>query len=275
MPAAFESVIVMATMTAASGLLAQRDRVNRPAPVRARAWVGWLGVADSMNVLLFFAAYKLSISVAVLAHYLTPLLVAIAAPLVLREAMTRRTMAAAAASLFGLAVILGRPVDATASAVWASAALGAGSALFYASNVIANKFIVDDFSTSEVMFWHGVIATPFLALFVPWSACKTVDPRAIVFLATTALGPGAIAGLAFVWGLRRMPAAHASTLTLLEPLVAVVLAGAYFGEPLSWRTLLGGALILAGALAVMTQRRSEPVLTPAAVESDLQPFPRS
>ena len=49
-----------------------------------------------------------------------------------------------------------------------------------------------------------------------------------------------------------MPAAHASTLTLLEPLVAVVAGSVVFGETLGARALAGGALILAGALTVMT-----------------------
>jgi drug/metabolite transporter (DMT)-like permease len=52
-----------------------------------------------------------------------------------------------------------------------------------------------------------------------------------------------------------MPAAHASTLTLLEPLVSLVLAAALLGEPLTWRAVLGGALILAGSMIVMTARR--------------------
>ena len=79
----------------------------------------------------------------------------------------------------------------------------------------------------------------------------------MTFLAVASIGPGALAGLAFVWGLRRMPAAHASTLTLLEPLVAVVLGAVVFGEALGLRALAGGALILAGALTVMTARSPE------------------
>src|ERR1019366_1460725 len=138
------------------------------------------------------------------------------------------------------------------AAVLESAALGAGSALFYASNVVANKFVAGAFSTSETMFWHGLVATPLLAAFVPHEAWAAADAHAVAFLSVASIGPGALAGLAFVWGLRRMPAAHASTLPLLEPLVAVVLGAVVFGEDLGARALAGGALILAGALTVMT-----------------------
>jgi drug/metabolite transporter (DMT)-like permease len=259
MSSALQSTIVMAVITLVSGLTALRDRVPGPAPWRARGWVAFLGVSDAFNVLLFFAAYKLTIAVSVLAHYLTPVLVAIAAPLLLRERMTLRTGAAVAGSFAGLAIMLapwsGAPV---AGVVATSAALGAGSAVFYTANVIVNKLIAGSFSTSETMFWHGVVGTPLLAAFVPRGEWSALDARAVGFLAVVSVVPGALAGLAFVWGLRRVPAAHASTLTLLEPLVSIVLGAALLGEGLGPRTFAGGALILAGALVVMTQPGAPP-----------------
>lgn len=260
MPVALESTIVMAVITIVTGLTSVRDRVRAPAPWRARAWVAWLGVSDAMNILLFFAAYKITIAVSVLTHYLTPVIVAVAAPVLLKEPMSRRTVLAIAGSFVGLAVLLAPSANpGVGVALWASAALGAGSAVFYASNVVVNKFVIEAFSTSETMFWHGVVGTPFLAAFVPASAWSAIDPRAAGFLALATIGPGALAGLAFVWGLRRMPAAHASTLTLLEPLVSIVLGAAVLGERLAATALLGGALILAGAVGVMTASTSASV----------------
>jgi drug/metabolite transporter (DMT)-like permease len=254
MPTALESTIAMAVITVVTGAAALHDRIASRAPWRARGWMAWLGVGDAFNVLLFFAAYKITIAIAVLAHYLTPIFVAMAAPLVLREKVTTRTAVAVVTSFAGLAMMLLSSRSAVnAPAVWQSAALGAGSAVFYASNVIVNKFVVNAFSTSETMFWHGVVATPLLAAFVPTEAWAAVDARAAAFLALASVGPGALAGLAFVWGLRRMPAAHASTLTLLEPLVAVLAGAALFKEVLGWRAVMGGGLILCGALIVVTQ----------------------
>lgn len=256
MSTALESTIVMAVITVTTGVAVLRDRAPGPAPWRARAWVAWLGVSDAMNVLLFFAAYKLTIAVSVLTHYLTPIFVALAAPILLRERMTARTAAAVMTSFAGLTAMLApQGGQSPHAAVWLSAALGAGSAVFYASNVIVNKLVASSFSTRETMFWHGVVATPLLAAFVPRGAWGAIDLHAAVYLAVATVGPGALAGLAFVWGLRRMPAAHASTLTLLEPLVSIVLGAAVLGEPLSSRAGLGGGLILAGSLVVMTAPR--------------------
>ena len=55
----------------------------------------------------------------------------------------------------------------------------------------------------------------------------------------------------FVWALRRIPATHASTLTLLEPLVAVLVAIALVGERLAGVSWLGAALVLLGAASVL------------------------
>jgi drug/metabolite transporter (DMT)-like permease len=106
------------------------------------------------------------------------------------------------------------------------------------------------------MFWHGVVATPLLAALVPVAAWSAVDPRAAAFLCVCSVGPGALAGLAFVWGLRRVPAAHASTLTLLEPLVSIVLGAALLGERLGGHAIAGGVLILSGSFAVMSSARA-------------------
>lgn len=253
MPTAMESAIVMAVITVVTGAMSFRDRIARTATWRERGWIACLGVADAFNVLLFFAAYKMTIGVSVLAHYVTPAFVAIAAPLVLREKTTMRTAVALTVSLSGLAVILlpiqGAPASA---AVWSSAALGVGSAAFYASCFFLNKFVVGSFSTNEALFWHGIVATPLLAAFVPRQAWAAVDVRAMGLLALVSIVPGALAGIAFVWGLRRMPASHASMLTLLEPLVAVFIGAWIYGEAMGPRVFVGGGLVLAGAAAVMT-----------------------
>src|SRR4051812_10246340 len=83
MSAAIESTIVMGVLTLVSGVTALRDRIAGRAPWRARAWVTLLGFSDALNLILFFAAYKLTVAVAVLAHYLTPVFVAVASPVLL------------------------------------------------------------------------------------------------------------------------------------------------------------------------------------------------
>jgi DME family drug/metabolite transporter len=249
-----EGVVVMAVVTAVSGVFVLRDRVAVRA--RARDWlaIGWLGAADAGNVVFFFAAYQTtSVAVAVLTHYLTPIFVALAAPLALRERGTARSWTAVATAFAGLVVLLA-PWQAERGAHDALGALfGGASAVFYASNVIVNKRLVGVFSASELMFFHGLLATPLLALVVPWGAWAALLTPATAIVAAGGVGPGALSGLLFVWGLRHMPAAHSSTLTLIEPLVAVLLGALVLHEGLRAGAVIGGLFILLGAGLIFTQ----------------------
>jgi drug/metabolite transporter (DMT)-like permease len=255
-PPALESCLVLVALTLMSAPVALRDRRS---VTRARSpsdWlgIGWIGVADAMNVYLFFAAYqRTSVAIAVLTHYLAPIFVALAAPFALKERADGRTYVAVAIAFGGLVLLLA-PWDAEARPTdVAGAALGAGSAVFYASNVIANKKLLA-FSASELVFYHGFVSLPILAALVPAGLWWTLGTRAGAIVAVGSLGPGALAGLIFVWGLRRIPASHASTLTLLEPLVAVIVGALAYGETLGARGVAGGALILAGAALVVARR---------------------
>jgi drug/metabolite transporter (DMT)-like permease len=258
MPAALQSAVMMAVLTLASLPFMLRDRVHARASLRAWAGIAWLGLGDALNVVLFFAAYqRTTVAVAVLTHYLTPIFVALAAPFVIRERARPRTLAAVAVSFMGLVLLLEPWRAGLGRNDVTGALLGAGSAVFYASNVLVNKRLVRAFSGSEMMFFHGLVATPLLFALVPAASYAEVSPRALAFLVGGAVGPGALAGLLFVWGLRRIHASHASVLTLLEPFVAVILAYLVLGESLGGVAILGGGLILAGAVAVVTGRTTD------------------
>jgi drug/metabolite transporter, DME family len=133
------------------------------------------------------------------------------------------------------------------------AVFGAASAVFYASNVLFTKRLVRAFSGSEQMFFHCFVAIPLLAVMVPLEEWRAFDVHAAGVVALGSLGPGALAGLFFVWGLRRVPASRASTLTLLEPLVAVLIGVGVYGESLGGHGIVGGALILVGAGLVISR----------------------
>lgn len=253
MPAVLEAAVLMIVLTLASLPVMLKDRV----PVRARPvhWlgVGWLGVADALNVALFFAAYqRTTVAIAVLTHYLTPIFVALAAPLVLGERLRARTLGAISISFAGLALLLAPWRADLSRGDLVGAVLGAGSAIFYASNVLVNKRLAHVFSGSELMFFHGFVAVPLLWALVPSGAFSAASTRALVVVTLGALGPGALGGLTFVWGLRRIAASHASILTLLEPFVAVIIAALFLDERVSRLQVVGGSLILVGAVLVVT-----------------------
>ena len=251
MPAAVEGVILFAAIILVTGPLALIERAPRRASRAAWIAVAVLGVADALNVILFFRAYQLtSVAVAVLTHYLAPIFVALAAPIFVGERASLRTAAAVAISFTGLVCLL-QPWTDGASASLAGAAAGAGSAVFYAAAVLINKRLTGAYSASEVSFFHSLFALPILALAVPTDAWAQLDPGSVGIIVAGGIGPGALAGLLFLAGLRRIPASHASTLCLLEPMVAVALAATIHGEAIGAAAALGSLLILSGAALVV------------------------
>jgi drug/metabolite transporter (DMT)-like permease len=248
MSAALESSIVMGMIALVTAPLVLRDRVPRKA--RLVEWLGiaWLGVGDAMNAFFFFAAYqRTSVAIAVLTHYLAPLLVAMGAPLLLRERPTRRAFVAVGIGFAGLVLLLEPWRTGPGPTELTGAVFGAASAVFYASDVLVSKRIAGVFSGSEQMFYHSFVALPLLALMVPRAEWGAADLRALGAVAIGPLGPGVFAGVFFVWGLRRVAASRASTLTLLEPLVAVLIGVAVYGERVGIWGVAGGVLILFGA----------------------------
>ena len=94
----------------------------------------------------------------------------------------------------------------------------------------------------------GVLLVPVMLLTGPELLAATHGPAVAGYLALIPMFGGY---LLFGWGLARVPASTAVTLTLLEPAVAALLAVAVLGERLSGIGWLGMALI-AGCLLVLT-----------------------
>jgi drug/metabolite transporter (DMT)-like permease len=221
-----------------------------PLPRKFAPWMAmaWLGVSDAGNVLSFFSAYqRTSVAIAVLTHYLTPLLVALFAPLVIREPFERKTLFATALAFAGLVVLLEPWRGQLRRDDIVGAALGTLSAFFYASNVLVQKRAGGWFSPAQFLCFHGVVAIPILWLAVPAGALGALHASAALWLTAGSILLGAVCGVLFLFGLQRVRASHASILTLMEPLVAVAVGVTVLGQPLRVLTLVGGAMVLTGA----------------------------
>jgi drug/metabolite transporter (DMT)-like permease len=81
---------------------------------------------------------------------------------------------------------------------------------------------------------------------------------------------GSLVGFtAYMWLLRNAPTTLVGTYAYVNPFVAVLLGTLILGEPLGWRTLVGGGIVI-GAVALIVRapgRKAEPVVqaAPAAV----------
>lgn len=248
-PAA-EAVVLFVVTGVAIAPFALRERTRAAKPFAAWAVLALSGVVDAGNVLCFFGAMqRTSLAIAVLTHYLAPVIVAVVAPVLLGEPRRRETLGALAASLAGLTLVLA-PWRSVPPGAAMGAALGAASAVFYAGNVLATKRLAAWLSPPEIVAWHSFLSAALVLPFVP-AGGMALAPAQLAWIGAGAMLPGAAAGLVFMRGLARAPASAASTLTLLEPLVAVAIGVAVWGEPLRATTIAGALLVLGGAWAVL------------------------
>lgn len=256
---ALSSFVVMSTIGVVLAPLAVRATRRRAEPRSVRDWalIGAFGVSDALNCVLFFGALATtSVAVAVLTHYLAPLLVALGAPLALGERRRPGTIVAALLGLGGLTLLLAPWQVQSDGKLMAGAWLGLGSALFYATSLLLNKRLARRFEASELLAYHMPSALVLVALLVPQGGWA-LSTSGLGWLLFGALGPGALAGVIFMRSLAKVPAEHASVLTFVEPLSALAIAALAWGESLQMSQLGGGAaILLAGYLVV---RRAEPV----------------
>ena len=247
LPPGWQSVLILCVIALAALPAALSRRGPRRAP---RVW-GLLLLAiasESGNYFFYFSALDRGpIAVAVLTHYLAPVLVAVSAPFALREKLGRRTPWSLIASLAGLALlVLGS--GGLSGAAGPAALLGAVSALFYGANTLVSKKLLGPLSNAELLSYHCGGSALLLALVLPLLTRDPLPPlRGFLWLPLAgALLLGAGGGALYYAGLRVIPAQRASVLTYLEPLVAAVVGVVAFGEQPGLPGVLGAALILAG-----------------------------
>lgn len=126
--------------------------------------------------------------------------------------------------------------------------LGLFAGLGYAGYSAAAHEMIQRACPSNVAMGRmfGIAAVFLVPLCLILGGDALVDPRSIAVLAYLALITQALAYLVFGFGLRTVTASTAMTLSLVEPVVAAVLAVVVVHEPMLAIGWFGTALVLAG-----------------------------
>src|SRR5690242_11883245 len=240
------------------GAAVSRRRRSTPAPAMTRATAVRLvliGTGLAAYQLAYFAAVAAAgVSIATLvALGLAPLLIAVGAALLGHGRPDRATVVALAVALTGLVLLVGvsAGVD-TGTTVVLGALMAVGSALGYAVVTLAGAGVPAGIPVTLAGFAGGALLLTPVALVT--GLHLTGDPVALGVLLYLGAVPSALAYGLFFAGIRTVPGAVASIVTLLEPLTATVLATAFLGERLAPAALAGGLLVL-GAVAGLYVRR--------------------
>lgn len=278
-----ERVAVVRICLAAVVLLAGTAMV-RPSALRVRrrdvpllVAYGVLGVAG-VQVLYFVTVARLPVGVAMLLEYLSPVLVTLWVRVVRRTVPPRAVWAGIGLGLAGLVLVArvwdGGALDAVGLATGLATA-GCSAAYFLLGERAATGG--DPVGTVTWGLVAGSVAV--VAVGPPWSvpgrawvaptALGPLHAPAWVFLVAVAVLSTAIAYVTGMTGLRHLPASVVSVLSLVETVVATVLAWLLLGQALTPVQVVGGVVLLTGALVVRltdpsSRTPAEPVGGPPA-----------
>jgi drug/metabolite transporter (DMT)-like permease len=215
-----------------------------------------LGLIDALQLYTFMLALRhLDVALAVFLAYMSPIYIALVAPRLLKQRTEPVVIVALALAVSGIVVMLAPGLmDPSLRVSALGVAFGLVSGALLAVFFLVAKTLSTDVDGSTMLISNGVIVTVVMLPFglIQWAgvgfAFVPTDLWAVLGLAvfSTALG-----GTIFLHGMRYIPVQHASIVGLLEPASAPIFALVFLAERPSLWTLLGGALILIGAVLVV------------------------
>jgi len=201
-------------------------------------------------VMFLKALNNLSIGDAEFITYLAPVLVAILAPLLLKEKLEGATVMALLLALAGMYLIslTGQTAEAGLNGMGITYALTA--AVSYAFLLIILKKLREDTPTLTITFYQTAVNA---ALLFPFCAFRDfpISTRGWASLLILGTVHTALAGLVYVYAVKKVKAQHVGIIAYLEPLSAVVFGLIFLGEQPGWQDLAGGLLIIVAGAVVL------------------------
>lgn len=237
---------------------------TRQWPQRGRGVLVAFGV---LGVGVFYLALAAAIdtgglSLAWLLLYTAPAWVALGAPVLLQQPGDRRTVLLVAATIVGIALVAvggGRGIHVTVASVGWGLLAGLAYASWY--------FVTGRAGSTPVA--TGAVALPVGAVVLaPFAAWPGSDAVTLLLLVALGILCTWLPSLAYYRGMQELPAARAAVLATIEPVAAMALAWAVFGERLGVIALVGAAVVLAAAVAAARPRSAGQPRARLAVDGD-------
>lgn len=217
---------------------------------------------------LVFTAYQyLSGSLVTMIVFLHPAMIVAWEALVRKERPGPAKLGALALTLAGLVIILWDPA---AVLNWPGVLMSLGAALTYAYFCIAvveqrtrhmSSLVITAYVITVSLVGYLILALIRQEPLIPQSATGLTMSIILGIVST------AFASLAFYWGIRQIGPSTAALASTFEPVFVALIGVLFLHESLTWRFLLGSALIL-GALILLNQESTPaPKLEDTALDS--------
>jgi DME family drug/metabolite transporter len=207
-----------------------------------------------------YAVSLIDIGVAVVLNYTAPAWAALFAWPLLGERINRQKGTALLLTTAGVALIV-RIFDVPFLSLNVEGLLwGLGSGVLYGLYSIFVRGALKRYSFWTIITYTFAIGGLFLVIAqlvlspVEASPSRIVSalaqPGAVLWLLILALVPTLAGYSLFTFGLRFLEATVATILATIEPVMATLWAALFLGESLTWPQVVGGALVIAGVIAL-------------------------
>ncbi len=211
------------------------------------------GLVLAAHWTMFFRSIQVStVAVGLLAYSSFPVFTAFLEPLLARERWEPESLVYALVCVAGIALIV--PGFDVSDAVVRGVVWGLGAGLSFSLLSVLNRGLASRHSSLTVAFYQDLVAGVLLVPAV-WRTGLPRSGRDWALVAVLGIFCTAAAHTLFINGLKGAGARTASILSSLEPVYGILLALIFLGESPSLRTVSGGAVILAAALAATVRAR--------------------
>jgi DME family drug/metabolite transporter len=222
-------------------------------------------------VALFEIAYQFAIAGVGVAGaaallYTAPVIVAILARVILKEALTPLRIALAVVVMVGVALTVtgGSNTGAEAARTGIAAGIAGGllSALSYAFTTLMARYAVPRYGVVKVLFLEAIGGVLIIGVALTiWGRPPALPPSAEAWRGLLWLAAGSVlaANFLFFAAVKRIEAAPASVAATIEPVVAALLAFLLFSQHLTPLGLIGLLMVVAGvATGYLKEGAAEP-----------------
>ena len=220
--------------------------------IRGNLWILILsGTAIGFNWILLFESYNYtSVATATLCYYLAPILVILAAPLVLKEKLTLRKGICTVVALCGMILVSGVLESGFHGFSEMKGILfGIGAAVLYASVILMNKTMkpIPAYDKTIVQLAVASLALIPYVLLTEDLSLVTVTPLSAVLLLIAGVLHTGFAYQMYFGSMGSLQAHTVALFSYIDPILAIVLSMVILREPMSILSAIGAVMILGAA----------------------------
>jgi len=215
------------------------------------------GICYTMQSSFYFSAVKyIPSSLAALLLYLNPIFVAILSFFVNKEKISKRIGSAIIISLLGMVLVLGAPAG---NIQLVGVLLAVGSAVVYSIYIVAGNRVTEQVPPIVTSAYIALFAAISFLIFGTFTKTITFQfsEQGWLSIAATALISSVIAMISFFAGMNIIGPTKAAIISMVEPVITFILSTIFLQEIMSLWQIIGGLIVLAGAVLVVLAREEK------------------